>query len=163
MSHQQQLSLFKEPKEYPAKRVNIVSLRMIKEGSVLYKNRTIRSPHDSVDLIKTFVEDLDREAFVVLALNMKNQPTNIQIASLGSLNASIVHPREVMKMAILSNAASIIVFHNHPSGNPTPSPEDIAVTKRLADAGKIIGIDLLDHIIIGENTFLSLKEKGYME
>ena len=84
-------------------------------------------------------------------------------AHVGSLNASIVHPREVMKCAILNNAASIIVGHNHPSGDPTPSREDIEVTKRLAEAGKILGIDVLDHVIVtytGKN--VSLKEKGYL-
>jgi len=81
---------------------------------------------------------------------------------IGSLNLSIVHPREVMKPAILSNAAGVIVGHNHPSGNPEPSQEDIQVTKKLVEAGKIIGIEVFDHIILGDEKFVSLKEKGYM-
>jgi len=95
-------------------------------------------------------------------LDVKNQPTAINVCHIGSLNASIVHPREVMKTAIMSNSASIIVAHNHPSGKPEPSQEDIDVTKRLAEAGKILGIELMDHLIIGEDTFISLKEKGYL-
>lgn len=96
-----------------------------------------------------------------MCLDTKNQPTNISTVHIGSLNASIVHPREVMKTAIPSNAASIICCHPHPSGEPTPSSEDIDVTERLAEVGKIIGIELLDHIILGEDKFISLKEKGY--
>lgn len=145
-----------------AKRVNIVSLKLVKESSILYKERSVRSPEDGYNLLKLFLEDKDREHFIVVSLNTKNQPVSINVCHIGSLNASIVHPREVMKSAILSNAASIIVGHNHPSGLPEPSKEDIEVTKRLAEAGKIIGIDVLDHIIVGDETFISLKEKGYI-
>ena len=83
-------------------------------------------------------------------------------ANVGSLNASVVHPRETFKAAILNNAASIIVAHQHPSGDSSPSQEDIHVTKRLKDAGQIIGIEVLDHLIVGRNQFTSLKEKGYV-
>jgi len=100
--------------------------------------------------------------FIAMSLDVKNQPTNIQICHIGSLNASIVHPREVLKMAILSNAASLIIFHNHPSGQVEPSPEDHEVTKRLKAAGEIMGVELLDHLIIGVDKFLSFKEKGYL-
>jgi len=149
-------------KPVPAKRVDIVTLRMVKETSLLYKDRNIRSPQDGYNLFKQFLGELDRENFVVMCLDVKNQPTVINICHIGSLNASIVHPREVMKTAIMSNSASIIVAHNHPSGKPEPSQEDIEVTKRLAEAGSIIGIELMDHLIIGEDTFISLKEKGYL-
>ncbi|SDM42514.1 JAB domain-containing protein [Sediminibacillus halophilus] len=159
-----QLSILQEDnyKQLPAKRVNIVSLKLLKESSILYKKRTIRSPEDGYELIKQFLGDVDREHFLVICLNTKNQPTSLNVCHIGSLNASIVHPREVFKPAILSNAASIIVGHNHPSGQPEPSQEDIHVTKRISEAGKIVGIDLLDHIIIGEDKFISLKEKGYL-
>ena len=149
-------------KNESAKKVNIVSLKVVKEASLLYKNRQIRYPQDSYDLIRTIIEDADRELFICMSLDTKNQPTNIQVCHMGSLNASLVHPREVLKMAILSNSASIIVFHNHPSGITKPSPEDIEVTQRLKEAGQILGIELLDHLIIGDNTFLSFKEKGYL-
>ncbi|WP_409482402.1 RadC family protein [Bacillus safensis] len=150
------------PKRIPSKRVDVVSLKMVKESSMLYENRVIRSPEDSYRLFKQFLGDVDREHFVVVCLDTKNQPTAINICHIGSLNASIVHPREVMKPAVLSNAASILVGHNHPSGNPEPSQEDIHVTRKLVEAGKIMGIDLLDHIVMGEDEFVSLKEKGYI-
>lgn len=105
---------------------------------------------------------MDREYFIVDCLDTKNQPTAINICHIGSLNARLIHPREVMRYAILSNAASILVGHNHPSGQAEPSQEDINVTKKLVKAGKIIGIDLLDHIVMGEDSFVSLKEKGYV-
>ena len=144
-----------------AKRVNIVSVKLVKESSMLYKQRRVRSPQDSYELFRDYLGDVDREHFVVACLDTKNQPTNISTVHIGSLNASIVHPREVLKTAVLSNAASFICCHPHPSGDPTPSPEDIEVTERLAEAGKIIGIELLDHLIMGDSTFISLKEKGY--
>ena len=144
-----------------SKRVNIVSLKLVKESSLLYKKRSIDSPEDGYLFLKQFIQDADREHFIVICLDTKNQPTAINICHIGSLNASIVHPREVMKSAIMSNSASIIVGHNHPSGKVEPSREDIEVTKRLVEAGKIIGIELLDHIIVGDE-FISLKEKGYI-
>ncbi|WP_374717465.1 DNA repair protein RadC [Neobacillus sp.] len=147
-------------KRKAAKRINIVSLKLVKESSLLYKERSVRSPEDGYKLLKLFIEDKDREHFIVVSLDTKNQPVSINVCHIGSLNASIVHPREVMKSAILSNAASIIVGHNHPSGKVEPSREDIEVTKRLVEAGKIIGIDVLDHIIVGDDAFTSLKEKG---
>ena len=145
-----------------ANRINIVSVKLVKEASLLYKERSVRSPEDGYHLMNHFLGDLDREAFIVISLDTKNQPLSINICHVGSLNASIVHPREVMKSAILSNAASIMVGHNDPSGQSSPSPEDIDVTKRLLKAGMIIGIDLLDHIIVGDDNFVSLKEKGYI-
>ncbi len=84
-----------------------------------------------------------------------------QTIFVGSLNASIVHPREIFREAVKRSAAAIICSHNHPSGVPTPSPEDIDVTNRLYEAGQIIGVDLLDHVIIGDHQFISMKEKGY--
>ncbi|WP_255485294.1 JAB domain-containing protein [Sporosarcina sp. BP05] len=102
-----------EKKRVPAKRVNIVSLKMIRDSSILYQNRQIRSPQDSYDIIRTFLEDSDRKMFISMALDIKNQPINIQMCHIGSLNASIVHPREVLKMVIMSNVASLVVFHNH--------------------------------------------------
>lgn len=146
----------------PAKRVNIVSLKLVKESSILYKKRQIKSPEDASNLLKQFLVEADREYFIVICLDTKNQPTAINICHIGSLNASIVHPREVFKPVILSNAASIIVGHNHPSQNPTPSREDIDVKKRLVEAGKVIGIEVLDHLIVCEENFVSLKEKGHM-
>lgn len=105
---------------------------------------------------------LSQEHFVCLYLNIKNQVIHRQTIFIGSLNASIVHPREVFKEALRRSAASIICFHNHPSVISSPSKEDIEVTKRLAECGKIMGIEILDHLIIGEKKFVSLREKGYL-
>lgn len=145
-----------------AKRIQIVQVKLVREKSMLYKGRKIRSPHDAYELMKEFLGDVDREHFIVMCLDTKNQPTCIQVVHIGSLNASIVHPREVMKSALLSNAAAILVGHNHPSNISTPSTEDIEVTERLKEAGKILGIDLIDHLILCTDNFTSLKEKGYI-
>ncbi|SCX66912.1 JAB domain-containing protein [Lysinibacillus fusiformis] len=145
-----------------AKRVDIVQIKLVREKTMLYQNRKIRSPQDANQLFSTFLGLVDREHFLVMCLDTKNQPTCIQTVHIGSLNSSIVHPREVFKTAILSNSASIIVAHNHPSNVTTPSSEDIEVTNRLKEAGSIIGIELLDHLIICEDSFLSLNEKGYI-
>ena len=145
-----------------AKRINIVSIKMVKESSFLYQTRQILSPNDAYEMIKEQLEGLDREQFIIACLNTKNEPTNISVVSVGSLNKAIVHPREVFKTAILSNAASIMAFHNHPSGETTPSQQDIQLTHRLYEAGELLGIKLLDHLIIGDGSFTSLKEKGYL-
>ncbi len=104
----------------PAKRVNIVSLKVVKEASILYEHRKISSPSDAATLIEPLLIDSDREKFIIACLNTKNEPISISTISIGNLNASLVHPREVFKVAILSNAAAIILYHNHPSGDPTP-------------------------------------------
>ncbi|REK55765.1 MAG: hypothetical protein C6P36_11380 [Geobacillus sp.] len=122
----------------------------------------IRSPEDGAKYVMEDMRFLSQEHFVAIYLNTKNQVIYRKTIFIGSLNASIVHPREVFKEAIKRSAASIICAHNHPSGDPTPSREDIDVTKRLAECGRIIGIELLDHLIIGDQKFVSLKEKGYM-
>ena len=123
---------------------------------------TIRSPKDAATYLMHDMTSLKQEHFVVLFLNVKNQILHKQTIFIGSLNASIVHPREIFREAVKRSAASIICAHNHPSGNPTPSTEDIDVTKRLYEAGLLMGIELLDHVIIGDHQFISLKEKGYM-
>ncbi|MBU8730408.1 DNA repair protein RadC [Cytobacillus oceanisediminis] len=132
-------------------------------STLTYDDRyTIRSPEDGANYVMHDMRFLSQEHFVCLYLNTKNQVLHKKTIFIGSLNASIVHPREVFKEAFRRSAASIICIHNHPSGDPTPSREDIEVTKRLAESGKIIGIEVLDHLIIGENKFVSLKEKGYL-
>ena len=144
-----------------AKRINIVSIKMVKESSFLYQTRQILSPSDAYEMIKEQLEGVDREQFIIACLNTKNEPTNITLVSVGSLNKAIVHPREVFKTAILSNAASIMAFHNHPSGNINPSGEDENITRRLKECGEILGIGLVDHIIVGDNdTYFSFKENN---
>jgi len=107
------VDVVKEEKQEPAKRVSIVNMKLVREKTMMYKNRRIRSPHDAYLLMKEFLGDMNREHFVVLCMYTKNQPICIQTVHIGSLNASIVHPREVLKPAILSNSACIICFHNH--------------------------------------------------
>jgi DNA repair protein RadC len=123
---------------------------------------TIRSPHDAANYLMELLSLDQQEKFFCLYLNTKNQVVYEKAVFVGSLNASIVHPREVFKEAVKWSAASIIVSHNHPSGDPTPSREDIEVTKRLVEAGEILGIECLDHLIVGDGRFVSLKEKGYI-
>lgn len=122
----------------------------------------IRSPHDVAALLSEDLRYLQKEHFVCLFLNTKNHVIAQETLSMGSLNASIVHPREVFRAAIKRSSASIICVHNHPSGDPTPSPEDVQITERLVQAGEIVGIEVLDHVIIGDQRFVSLKELGLM-
>lgn len=145
-----------------AKRVNIVSLKIVRESSLLYSARRIASPDDAATLVRQFLADSDRENFIVICLNTKNEPNAIHTVGVGTLNSSQIHPRELFKISILANSASVIISHNHPSGDPTPSADDIEITKRLTEAGKILGIEILDHIIIGNDTFVSFKQKGLL-
>jgi DNA repair protein RadC len=132
------------------------------------KPKIISSPEDAATVMREDMRSLDREEFRVLLLNTKNALIKKCEVSRGSLNASIVEPREVFKDAIAASAASMILVHNHPSGDPTPSSEDIAVTKRLVKAGDLLNIAVLDHIILGhrankrDQDFVSLKELGLM-
>lgn len=141
----------------------IVSIKQIrKEVDVPVPVEKIRSPLDAIELIRYYIGDEDREVFFVVCLSTKNEINAVHRCHVGSINASIVHPREVFKTAILNNSASIIVAHNHPSDNSEPSPEDIEVTKRLIEAGLIIGIEVIDSLIVSQTTYISLREKGYM-
>ncbi len=122
----------------------------------------ISSPRD---VAKIFMEDLrymDKEYFKILLLDTKGQIISIESISVGTLSTSVVHPREVFKVAIKKSASSIILAHNHPSGDPSPSSEDIRITGRLKEVGKLVGIDVLDHLIIGDGRFYSLKENSKM-
>ena len=145
-----------------AKRVDIVSIKMVREGSTKYENRKIETPFDAYVLLKRFLEDSDREKLLVVCLDTKNQPINICTVSVGTLNSSLVHPREIFKTAILSNSNQIMLAHNRPSGISAPSNEDKAMTNRIKDAGVILGIELIDHIIIGSNEYFSFKENRLM-
>ncbi len=124
------------------------------------KREVIHGPEDAAAYAMPHFRYEQKEHFAVLLMNTKNHVIGMPIVSTGSLSASIVHPREVFQAAIRQSAASMILVHNHPSGDPTPSREDIAVTERLVKAGKIMDIAVLDHIIIGDNRFYSLKEKN---
>jgi len=125
-------------------------------------NIIVRSPQDVRNLLLERLQFEERERFMCILLNTKNHCLGVEEISVGSLNSSIVHPREVFKVAVRRSAASIIVAHNHPSGDVTPSREDVEVTRRLCEAGRVLGIELLDHVIFGDEDILSLKEKGLM-
>lgn len=122
----------------------------------------IRCPNDVADLVMTDMRYLDREHFRVLSLNTKNHVLSVETVSIGSLNNTVVHPREVFKSAIRNSAAAIILVHNHPSGDTEPSREDIQVTNRLKETGDLLGIQVFDHLIIGNGKYLSFKEKGLL-
>ena len=124
---------------------------------------TIRGPEDAADYARRQLAMETREHFCVILLSTKNRIIGWHVISIGSLTASIVHPREVFAPAIVHHAAAIIPVHNHPSGDPSPSREDIATTHRLVNVGKIMDISLIDHIIIGGSNFVSMKEKNLLE
>ena len=126
--------------------------------------KKIQSPNDIFNIAQNVIRgnEYAEENLWLITLDTKNNITGIFTVSTGSLNASIVHPREIFKRAVLQNAASIIICHNHPSGDPAPSKEDINITKRLKEAGDLIGIKLLDHLIIGDNNYISLKERCFI-
>jgi DNA repair protein RadC len=126
------------------------------------EEKKINRPEDVVELVMEDMRYLNKEYLRVIFLNTKNIIIESKDISIGSLNASIVHPREVYSEAIKRSSSSIVICHNHPSGDPTPSQEDINITKRLAEVGKLVGIELLDHIIIGDGSYISLKEKGIL-
>ena len=120
----------------------------------------ISSPQDVSGLVMNDMRFLDREHFQVILLNTKNHVIRLETVSIGTLNSTSVHPREIFKLAVKYSAAAIILVHNHPSGDPAPSKDDLEVTKRLVEVGKVLGIDVLDHIVIGDGKFVSFKEKG---
>lgn len=122
----------------------------------------IRSPQDVYNLIGPSLRDAKKEHFLALLLDTKGGVLRQTTISVGDLSSSLVHPREVFVEAVRRSAASLIVAHNHPSGDPAPSPEDAQVTRRLQEAGELLGIELLDHIILGDNRWISLREKGLM-
>ena len=131
------------------------------EGEAADKpKRVLKSPDNVAAEVKRQLKGKKKEHFLVLSLDTRNRLINRKLVSIGSLDTSIVHPREVFKEAVSSCAASVIFVHNHPSGDPEPSKEDIELTKRLAKAGEIMGIDVLDHIIVCDRSYLSLKAKN---
>lgn len=121
---------------------------------------TIHSPSDVARLVMSQMRYLDREHLKAILLNSRNVVLDIVTVSVGTLNASLAHPRECFKEAVRQSAAAVVFVHNHPSGDPSPSPEDISLTHQLVEAGKVLGIEVLDHVIIGDGTFVSLKERG---
>lgn len=164
-----QIDIFGEETAIPTKnlsRVNIpfYTVSLVKESRKSYNLQPINSPNTLYNTIETLfkLSEKPQEHLVLLALDTKAQVCGAFTVHIGTMNMSVCNMRDIMQRAILSNAYSIVIAHNHPSGNPTPSPEDIEVTKRLDQASQIMGIELLDHIIIGDEStpYYSLKEKG---
>ena len=144
--------------------VPIYKVSLVREGKICCYDTSIRSSAHASEMLHRYLADVDREHFVVLLLNRKNQVVGLHTVSIGSVTASIVHPREVFKVAILANSTAIICGHNHPSGDPTPSTEDKALTSRLVEAGKLLGIDVLDYVIVGDGSqrYFSFADEGLL-
>ena len=146
-------------------KVSFERVVLVKEKVGKYDlQRKTKNPEEAYNAIKIIinVQEEAQEVFGILILNTKNEIVAVHEIIRGTLIRSMVHPREVFKPAILHNAAVIICFHNHPSGDPEPSKKDIEITKLLVEAGKIMGIEILDHIIVGDGGYVSLKERGVM-
>lgn len=154
--------MFKAEKSGKMYRIPNFNLVLVREGSNRTDCKTIRGPEDAYEIARQELDISPCEKFLAILLNTKNMVIGTSVVSSGTLNAALVHPREVFQRAILSNAAAIIVAHNHPSGNTSPSSEDLSLTRKLIESGKILDIPVLDHIILGDNNFTSLKEKGLM-
>ena len=139
-----------------------VQISMVKE--VFVSNTAYRCSEDvaNSEIAEKELRNSDREKFICVHFNIRNQIISYEVVSMGSLTSSIVHPREVFKAAILANAASVLFMHNHPSGEPEPSIDDIEITNRLCKAGSILGINVLDHLIITRTGFLSFRQRGML-
>jgi DNA repair protein RadC len=160
-----QMTLLAEEKITKTKQVSIPIYRvtLVREGKIPTYESRIRSSANAYSVLQEFLADTDREHFVILMLDQKNQVIGINTVSIGSLTASVVHPREVYKPLILSNAAAVILGHNHPSGDPQPSKEDRAITQRLKEAGTLLGINVLDHLVIGaEGRYFSFADENLL-
>ena len=161
----EQTTLFVEEQTNQRKRASVPIYRvtLVREGKMPTYESRIRSSANASTILQTYLADVDREHFVVLLLNQKNRVIGVHTVSVGSLTASIVHPRETFKAAILANAAAIICGHNHPSGDCQPSREDRAITQRLKEGGALLGINLLDHVIVGgEGRYFSFADENLL-
>src|SRR5216683_2579258 len=138
----------------------VYRISLVRDGRLPYE-ATLRQSSDVAQFVRPLFEGLDREQFVVVLLNTKHRPIGVNVVSIGSLSSALVHPREVFKPAIVGCAAAIVAAHNHPSGDATPSPEDIEITRRLRQVGELIGIRILDHVILGAETHFSFADAGY--
>jgi len=161
------LDLFGEPATPTTKRIVIRSIEakyrneVVRDDAPEWVTLRFTQPEQVFEMFRNLRCET-KEHFVVLHLDGKNRIVCFDRVSIGTLNQAIVHPREVFKTACLSNAAAIILVHNHPTGDPTPSSEDLALTRRIRESGEILGIKVLDHIIVGDEVFLSFVDKGLM-
>mgnify|MGYP000854761799 CR=1 FL=1 len=143
--------------------IPIVKLSVVKDSNFHSKTKKINTPIDAAKVAQDYLRGADREHFIALILDTKNRIMNIHIISIGTLDSALVHPREVFKSAIITNAASIIIAHNHPSGECYPSTEDLAITRRLIDAGRLLGIPVLDSIVVSDYSYLSIREENLVD
>ncbi len=147
-----------QPRDYEIPRYTI---SLVKEATSPFHTQTrCQSSEDVYRYFKDICADQDREHLYALFLDTKHAPIGLNHVSMGTLNTMLVHPREVFKCAVLLNAACLILVHNHPSGDCSPSPEDHVLTTRIADAGKLLGIALLDHVVIGSGRYFSFADQG---
>ncbi|MDH5640394.1 MAG: JAB domain-containing protein [Nitrospira sp.] len=146
-----------------ARSVPEYSICLVRERRRRFKARVESSSKGIYQTFRKAFEGLDREHFAVITLDAKNQPIGFNVVSVGALTLAIVHPREVFKLCVLQNAAGVILAHNHCSGDPTPSPEDRRLTSRLFAAGKILGVNVLDHIIFGRDRYISFADEKWLE
>ena len=143
-----------------ADKLEQVAIRMV-EQPPLYSNEPMNNPDAAIRVMNEFLSQMDRELFCIVNLQADLTPINMNIVSVGSLNEALINPREIFKSAILSNAHSMMLIHNHPSGNLTPSTSDIQTTARMQELGELMGISLVDHIITGRNgNYYSFRDKG---
>jgi DNA repair protein RadC len=145
--------------------INIISLRQVREKSVPYMQKAIHIPEDIVELLERALDLSNRseELMGMLSLDIKNKVSGLHIIATGTVDKTLCSPREVFKHALLNNARSVILFHNHPSGELTPSKDDIYLTERMIECGRILCIEVLDHIVVSDNDFLSMKGEGLCE
>ena len=148
--------------------IDNLKVTLVKEGVVKVNCKPVSNPQAVYDVVNTYLKGVDREHFVVLMVNVKNMVIGINTVSIGTLDSAMAHPREVFKPAILAGARAVIVAHNHLSGDATPSKSDVVVTQKLVDAGELLSIPVIDHVIIGDlggvckRGFVSMKELGVM-
>ena len=136
------------------------SVKKTDAGQPVIVGQAMNTPRESALALMTALQDQPGEIFAILCLSTKHRVIAYHEVSRGTLDATLVHPREVFKAALLANAAAIILTHNHPSGDPSPSADDVQLTRRLVDAGALLGVDVLDHIIVGDGRYYSFKEAG---
>ena len=144
-------------------RIPIYQVKLVRDGSQKAERKKVSQPAVAAEVLWKFLEGADREHFVVVLLDTQNQIIGLHTVTVGTLDASLVHPREIFKAAILSNSAAILLAHNHPSGDPTPSAEDRSVTRLLVDAGVTLGIEVMDHVVLGDSPrYYSFQEADQM-